>query len=350
MQEKRRTIHVYFEEEEPELVEAGAEPELEVPTRYVGLGVFLGLLLSFLCISIPLLSVFLPPLSQNTYDTSISRTMTLTLGSHPAAGQAPLYTLPRVSVRLQATVAATGSVHQFATTATGLLTFYNGLFASQTILAGTTFKGKDGIAVVTSHNAVIPPATPTTPPTYGTVSVTAVSSVSGELGNIAASDIDQACCGPSILAQNLYAFSGGQDARDIPILTRSDLSTGSQALTTQADEAVNGQAQQETRPGTILLPLDCAGTLVASHQAGDQALASTLTLTKTCTPLAYAATDIAKQAQLRIAIPKGYHLVSFSAFVAGSNIGAQGGTLTVQAIAYLKQDTPVVRTSHFAGK
>jgi hypothetical protein len=208
--------------------------------------------------------------------------------------------------------------------------------------------GKDGIAVITSQAAIVPAATPTTPPTYGTVSVTATSAISGMFGNIAASDIDSACCGSSILAQNLYAFSGGQGARDVPVLTKTDISNGTQTLTTQVSTAINNQAQQETKPGYILLPLHCFPTLTANHQPGDQVRAAIITFKETCTTFAYFAVDIETTTKHFFTIPHGFHLVSFTALVLSSNTTTSGGTLNVQAIAYLKQDRPIV-TLHYAG-
>jgi hypothetical protein len=134
------------------------------------------------------------------------------------------------------------------------------------------------------------------------------------------------------------------------VLTGNDLSTGRQALTTGVDEAVNHQAQQETRPGMVLLPLDCKTAFSASHAAGEQAASSTLTLTKTCTPLAYFVPEVEVLAERLVRIPPDFHLVSFVAFVAASHVTATGGTLTVQATAYLKQNTLWVSTYHFAGK
>ncbi|HEX7735303.1 MAG TPA: baseplate J/gp47 family protein [Ktedonobacteraceae bacterium] len=352
-QEKIRTIHVYFEEtpiDEDETIILDGDDGQPQPTRYVALGVFCGIILSLLCIVIPTASLLLPQFYPNTYDTSITKTVILTLSRHPEAGQLSLSAPPAISIKKQATIAATGSIHQDASKATGLITFYNGAFTTQTVPAGTSLTGKDGVTVVTEQTAVIPPATATTPPTYGTVSVTARSSTAGARGNIPASDINQACCGTSILAQNLYAFSGGHDARDITLLTKDDISTGRQALAAQVNDAVNAQAQQEVKPGFILLPLDCTTTFSASHQAGDQAAASLLALTKTCTPLVYSAVDIEKLAQRSIAIPQFYHLVSFTALVVQSNVTAQGGTLTVHAIAYLKHNVVPVHTYRFPGK
>lgn len=353
--EKIRTIHVYLEEEETPI--EGSETNLmesddpqPQPTRHVALGIFCGVFLSFLCVAIPVASLTLPQRYQNIYDMSIAKNITLTLSQQPKVGQLPLYILPAFSVKRQMMVMASGSFHQDATRATGLITFYNGAFATQTVPAGSSLTGKDGRTVVIEQTAVIPPATATTPPTYGTVSVIARSSVAGAAGNIPANDIDEACCGASILAQNLDAFSGGRDAQDIPVLTQSDLTGSRQTLTAQVDNASNAQAEQERRPGYILLPLDCATVFSASHRAGDHVSSSLLMLTKTCKPLAYLAVDIEKVAQFSITIPRDYHLVSLSALVVQSSIATEGGIITVHVIAYLKHNIAAINTYHFPGK
>ncbi len=120
-------------------------------------------------------------------------------------------------------------------------------------------------------------------------------------------------------------------------------------LSDQVNAGVQRRASGEGKPGDILLPLLCSSVFTADHAAGDMVAAATLSLTVDCQPLAYFAPDIASVAQRAIAIPKGYHLVSFSAFVYASHLTSQGGTLTVDAIAYLKHDV-VVNSERFAGK
>jgi len=347
--EQVETIHVYMLREQDHLV-VDAQPEPEHPTnQHPLLGYLCCGLLVLLCVLIPLTALLYAG-SLSDYDTTLSRTITLTLSLHPTTSQIALYQLPPITRTQQATAKATGTRHQDATPATGLITFYNGSFTAQTVASGTRLTGKDGVTILTSQAAVIPPATPTTPPTYGTVSVTASSSIAGTVGNIPASDIDQACCGFSILAQNLYPFSGGQDERDIPVLTKTDITIGTQTLMSQVNGTVNDQAQQETKPGSILLPLQCSQTLKASQQPGDQASTAILTLTEICNPLAYVAGAIATVSQRLFLIPHGYHLVSFTVLVLDSHTTPTGGMLTVHAIAYLKQDTPIVHPYHFAGK
>ncbi len=348
MQEKIRTLHVYLEEEEPPIVDD--MPEQDAPNRKTLLLPLICLsLVTLLCIGIPATAILLSYAYPDTYDATISRTLTLTLSQHPLHGQLSLYALPTIRQTQHITVSASGNIHQDATRATGFITFYNGLFTPQTVPAGTTLTGKSGVEIATTQPANIPAAIATTPPTYGTISVSAVSRVPGATGNIAASDIDRTCCGASILAQNLYAFSGGQDAKDLPELTKSDISTGTQTLTAQVNAAVRSQANKEARPGDVLLPLDCNSSLSSDHQAGDEAASAVITLTQVCTPLAYFAPDIETIAQRSIPIPKGYQFVSFVAFVAQSHLHAQGGTLTIQAIVYLKR-MPRISTYRFAGE
>jgi hypothetical protein len=334
-QETIRTLHIYLEEEELPIVDATPQKDpLRSPVPRFAM-IYLAVVMLW-GIGVPVVAILLGLAYPDTYDTTIAKTFTFTLSQHPGKGQLPLYALPPVSITQQTTVTATGSVHQDATAATGFITFYNGAFSAQTVPAGATLTGKSGIAIVTRQDARIPAATATTPPTYGTVTVSAASSVSGSEGNIAASDIDHACCGASILAQNLDAFSGGQDAQDITVLKEGDLSSGKQALATQVDAVVNIRVQQEVKTGNVLLPLSCTTTFSASHQAGDQAASSLLTLIKACTPLVYTSTDIESLARRSIAVPQGYRLVSFAAFITQSNVTVQGGTIIVKAIAYLK--------------
>src|SRR5258707_1020641 len=143
MQEKIRTIHVYFEEfaeeDEQPVIEAELETEPEPErTRYKIPGVVSMLYLVFLCNGIPAWAFLLPPSYATTYNTTIAKTLTLTLAQHPTISQVQLSTLPTIKKAEQLTVTASGTLHQNATKATGLITFYNGLFTSQTVPAGTT--------------------------------------------------------------------------------------------------------------------------------------------------------------------------------------------------------------------
>src|SRR5258708_29081237 len=77
----------------------------------------------------------------------------------------PGFHLAPVSKTLKTTVMATGKGHSAATTATGMITFYNGLPYTQIVPIGTRLTGTNGISVLTHADAVIPPVAKTPPPT-----------------------------------------------------------------------------------------------------------------------------------------------------------------------------------------
>jgi len=348
------TIHVYMLREQDHLV-VDAQPEPDYPTnQHTLLGYLCCGLLVLLCVLAPLTAILYAG-SLPDYDTTISRTLTLTLSLHPTTNHIPLYQLPPITGTKQATAKATGTFHQDATPATGLITFYNGSFTAQTVASGTRLTGKDGVTILTSQTAVIPPATPTTPPTYAAVSVTAFSSMAGTAGNIPASDIDQACCGSSILAQNLYPFSGGNNSRDVTIVTKGDIANTTATSKTILDQETTNQAQNEAQPWQELLPLSCTITTTATHQPGDQAQAVSVTVSEHCNVFVYTLADVQQQATrlVKQVIPRGYSLVRLSlllltALVTDAHKGT--GVLTIQSTAFLAVVPAALRPYGFGGK
>ncbi|HEU5376688.1 MAG TPA: hypothetical protein VFV38_14730 [Ktedonobacteraceae bacterium] len=343
MQEKIRTIHVYFEEEEVEtspIIEA--DPPKQNINRIAACYLwFISCLFTLIPVCAIILANILPP-----YDVVLTKTLTVTLSLHPTTSQGRLYALPQIIKTDQTTVPATGSVHEAATTAIGVIAFFNGLFTSQTIPAGTRLTGKDGITVVTQQPAVIPAASPTTPPTYGTVSVTSYSSIFGASGNIAAHDIDQACCGPSILAENLDSFSGGRNAQDVTVVKPSDIRNAANTLKEQLSQAANDQVEREKANEQQLFPLSCTNTTSASKQAGDQAQTVSVTVVTTCIPFAFSLGEVKKLAESKLSalIPHSDKLIRTSFLVVSatlSNTKLGTGTVTLFVTAYLATIRPV---------
>lgn len=165
------------------------------------------LLLCLVCLSILAVSLLLPILRPSATVTIIPVEQHI---STSATIQVQGRALTPLTLSESQTVAATGHKHQNATQAQGTITFYNGLFTSQTIAAGTVLTGADGMQVVTDQPAVIPAGTP---PIYGHVTVSAHALNPGSQGNIASYDINQACCLTSVLAKNTQAFTGGETRR-----------------------------------------------------------------------------------------------------------------------------------------
>jgi hypothetical protein len=178
----------------------------------------------------------------------------------------------------------------------GTITFYNGLFTSQTIATGTTLIGGDGIQVVTDQLAVIPAARASTPPTYGQISVSAHALEPGPQGNIPVRDINQACCLPSVLAQNTAAFQGGQNERDYTVVTREDIDHGVANLTTTLKQSEHAAFTVQLRAHEALATPPCTRRVASDHQAGAEAAAVTVTVSEQCTAIAYDARALREQA------------------------------------------------------
>ena len=228
-------------------------------------------------------------------DFSTTATMMAVSGT-PTGAYIPARLLPPLTLIQTTTAIATGKGHQDAEAAMGTITFYNGLFTSQTIAADTTLTGSDGVQVVTDQLAVIPAALATTPPTYGQVTVSAHAFGPGPQGNIPVRDINQACCLPSVLAQNTVAFQGGQQERDYTVVTREDLDHGVASLTaTLIPSAYAAFAAQLTTNEALATP-PCTRTVTADHRAGAEATTVTITVAEQCAAIAYNAVDLLKQA------------------------------------------------------
>ncbi len=252
-------------------------------------GIAFQMLLLFLT---PTPSITLVPVVRN-----LSTTATLmAVSGIPTGAHIPGRLLPPLTLTQTTTAPATGKGHQDAEAAMGTITFYNGLFTSQTIAAGTTLTGSDGVQVITNQLAMIPAVLATTPPTYGQVTVSAHALVPGPQGNIPVRDINQACCLPSVLAQNTAAFHGGQHKRDYTVITREDIDHRVASLTTTLILSAHAAFTAQLTTHEALATPPCTRTVTADPQAGAEAATVTVTVSEQCTAIAYDAVALRKQA------------------------------------------------------
>jgi hypothetical protein len=221
--------------------------------------------------------------------------------------------LHQITISQSQTTATTGHGHQPAAQARGYITFYNGQFQSVTIAAGTILTGASGVQVMTDQDAPIPAANP---PSFGVTIVSAHAISPGSIGNIAAYDINVACCATSVLAKNTSAFYSGQDARSYATVTQHDIHSVSTMLKTTLIRSVTGALQGLLQPGERLQLLPCSPMVNSNHQAGEEAKTVTVTVSQTCSAVAYnsqqletkATTFLASQAQYKTGT--GYSLLS----------------------------------------
>ena len=256
-EEPQETIHLYV------------IPEDELPHKPDYRSILVATL-AFVCIlGIIWLSVFAP--------APEAREVSFTI---PIQG----FHLAPVSKTAKTTVLATGKGHTPASSASGTITFYNGLPYLQIVPMATKLTGVDGVSILTDQQAIIPPAAQTTPPTYGHTSVSAHALVPGVQGNIPAGDINIPCCAASIIAQNPYHFSGGRNARDFTYLTRHDVTNATASLLPTLDASTLSLLPNPR------LTHHCSTATTSSPSVGKETQSAVLTLIETCSADSYSVT------------------------------------------------------------
>ena len=193
------------------------------------------------------------------------------------------------------TVPTAGHGHQDARAATGTITFYNGQFNEVTIPAGTTLTGSSGVQIATDQDAQVPPESQTIPPSLGQATVSAHAVTPGSNGNIPTGDINQKCCAPSILVQNTV-FSGGQDARDFQTVTKQDIANVASTLKTTLSESMQGALTGQLQSGEALVTPPCTPKITSDHQIGQEATQVHVTVSETCSGIAYNTQELATKA------------------------------------------------------
>jgi hypothetical protein len=181
------------------------------------------------------------------------------------------------------TVPATGHGHQNARQATGTLTLYNGLSTVQQVAAGTIITGQDGNRVVLDASIPIPSANP---PSLGEISVPAHAMQAGAAGNIPAEDVNTTLA-TGVYVKNLAAFTGGRDERDFLLVTQADRDTVAATLQAKVTASMTAALHGQLSPGQELHTMPCTPTTTADHAPGEVAASVTVTVSETCTAVAY---------------------------------------------------------------
>ncbi len=240
----------------------------------------------FLCLVFLAVSLLLPVLTPSATITLIpvEKSVSITTTIQVQGRQLALLTL------IQSTNAlATGKRHLNARRAGGTITFYNGLLTSQTITAGTVLTGADGVHVITDQTATIPAGNP---PTYGQVTVLAHAVLAGTQGNIPSYDINTACCATSVVAKNTRAFTGGASARDFLVVTRTDINTAITSLLLTLSQSEDAALQAQLHRGEELITSSCTPHVSSDHKPGDEAKQVQVTVSETCSGIAYDAHEV----------------------------------------------------------
>jgi len=225
-------------------------------------------------------------------------TITITLIKKPVSFQQIVtipatHTFPNVTITLSQTAKTTGTGHQDATYATGLVTLYNALPSPQEVPQGQLLIGTDGIHIVTDQDAYIPAGTLSV---NGQVTVSARTTTRGSQENIAAGDISGACCRDYVFARNSQ-FSGGQDARDFSVVSKPDVDTLTQSLSSQVDQQIQQDFAKQILPTETMTPPLCSQAVGVTPRLGEEATTVTVNITKTCSAASYSQASFMEQVQ-----------------------------------------------------
>ena len=178
---------------------------------------------------------------------------------------------------------ATGIGHENASTATGTVTFYNGLFTAQLIPQGTVFTGSDGVQVMTDAAISIPAANP---PMFAVVSVFAHALLPGTAGNIQAGDINTTISN-GILVKNLGPFYGGKNARNYHTVSRDDINNLSTAVQKELSIRIDNLFREQLQAGEEMTTPQCHMSIASSYSVGHEATQVTVKVSGTRKASAY---------------------------------------------------------------
>jgi hypothetical protein len=210
---------------------------------------------------------------------------TFTIAESPKAGQVQGRPLETVRFTASKTVPATGHAHDDAMRATGVITFYNTGDQPYTIPAGETFTAPDGATIVTNSAVTVQAAIL---PEAGSAIVLAHLVQAGSIGNITAHSLYTRCCGSEfITATNTAPFTGGQDARDYSYVQNSDIQNAATGLLGGLTPKATAALSKEGRPGEQLVTPLCSPRTASSEEAGTAAASVTVSVTETCSSVAY---------------------------------------------------------------
>jgi hypothetical protein len=236
-----------------------------------------------------LLLILAPSATVTIIPTSAQITATRTIAVVSAHAnivqqQIPGRPLATITLSQAKTVPATGTGHQQAQAAHGLVTFYNALPAPQTIPAGELLTGADGVAVVTLQAAWIPAGTLTT---NGQVTVPAQAVNVGPQGNIVANDMYGKCCRDNVFVSN-GPFHGGQNARSYQMVAQQDMNEVASSLKASLDQGVQAALSQQVQSNeTLVIPVPCTSSVTPDHKVGEEASQVQVTVSETCTGEVY---------------------------------------------------------------
>ncbi len=241
--------------------------------------------------------------------------------------------LPTITLTETRTVSTTGKGHVNSQVARGLINFYNSSLQRQVVKAGTTITGADGVVIVTEQDAVIPAGNLQV---NGQTHVWARAISAGPEGNIQAGDIFGPCCHQNISAAN-DVFTGGQVARDFPMVKQEDINIVKEALLNDMARSIMAVMQDQVHlDETLVTPLPCAQQITSDHLADVEAAQVSTTVQETCTGETYSTQDFSDLVKLMVSqearkqLGEGYALVGNIRIIIDNRASQKEGSIQLR--------------------
>ncbi|GLV60918.1 hypothetical protein KDH_77370 [Dictyobacter sp. S3.2.2.5] len=202
-------------------------------------------------------------------------------------------------------VTATGHTQTPAVKAHGTVTFKNGSTQTFTVGAGTVIPTKAGVSIITDQLAPIPAAQPSSG-TFGSITVRAHAVTGGTIGNLGAGTLNGNCCNANnfIFVSN-NTFTGGQDPQDYTFVQQGDVDAVVNPLVTSLSKQAQSDFNKQLAANEQLVGDPVCSKSVATNKGeiGDQGhniTSTTVTVSATCTGMAYDQKGAQQVAQSRL--------------------------------------------------
>src|SRR5260370_4245178 len=208
---------------------------------------------------------------------------------------------------------------------------YTSAVEEATLIATTNEPQAEDIAPPTTEPEMEQPASipAANPPYIGQVTVSAHAIHAGTQGNIQVGDINEQCCLPAVKAVNNEAFQGGQNAQDYIVVTRTDINTAVTSLLVLLSQSEDAALQAQLNPNEQRITPSCSPHVSSDHKPGDEAKHVSVTVSVTCSGIAYAAHEVyANATQQLITLQATTKLVAHYARVGDIKVTIVHATIT----------------------
>jgi hypothetical protein len=131
-----------------------------------------------------------------------------------------------------------------------------------------------------------------------------------------------------VFAKNTHSFTGGQNERDFHTVAQSDIDHAATPLITALARSVSGALHGQVTNSEALQALPCTPTVRSDRQAGQEATTVQVTVSETCSAVAYKKNALQAQATARLTTQATHWLCTGYALVGEIHVTLRQATVT----------------------